>query len=204
MGEHAESVARSEWVKATDWCYWKSPQIELRNLTLGIVGFGRIGRRVAELAHAFGMRILYSSRFEPEAEPFPVERVFLDDLFSRADVISLHCSLSASNIGFVNEALLRRMKPSSFLINTARGQLINEKDLAGALREGALAGAALDVLSQEPPATDNPLLDAPGCLITPHMAWASLAARRRIAETTVTNVKVFLEGHPQNVVNAHF
>jgi len=201
VGEHAVSVERGEWQASPDWTYWKRPQIELRGLCLGIVGFGRIGRRVAELGTAFGMKIVYYSRSGSGGDFAKAKQVPLETLFSKADIISLHCSLDETNAGFVNTALLQRMKPSAFLINTARGQLINEGDLALALRQGFLAGAALDVLAVEPPGPGNPLLDAPGCLITPHMAWASLAARRRIVQATIENIRAFVSGSPVNVVN---
>ncbi len=201
VGEHAASVARGEWTSSVDWCYWKSPQIELRKLTLGIVGFGRIGQRFAELDHAFGMRIIYAARHPVNPVTFPATPVSIEMLFSQADILTLHCSPTESNYEFVNEALLRRMKRSSFLINTTRGQLINEIDLAESLKNGTLAGAALDVLSSEPPTAGNPLLGAPRCLITPHMAWATLAARKRIMDTTVSNIEAPLRGEPFNVVN---
>lgn len=197
VGAHAASVANGEWAKSADWSYWKSAQVELDGLTMGIVGYGRIGQRVAELARAFGMRVLYASRSSPEGP----ENVSVETLFRDSDVISLHCTLGPENAGFVNAALLRTMKPSAFLINTARGALVNEADLAMALREGWLAGAAVDVLSSEPPAAENPLTSAPRCLVTPHIAWASLAARRRIVKATEENVRAFVKGAPINVVN---
>jgi len=201
VGEHAVSVAQGEWQASPDWTYWKRPQIELRGLCLGIVGFGRIGRRVAELGMAFGMKIVYYSRSASGVDFAGAKQVSLETMFREADIVSLHCSLDETNTGFVNTALLQRMKPSAFLINTARGQLISEGDLALALRQGLLAGAALDVLAVEPPVSDNPLLNAPGCLITPHMAWASLAARRRIVQATIENIQAFVSGSPINVVN---
>jgi len=201
IGDHAHSVATGEWSSSLDWTYSKSPQIELDGLTLGVVGFGRIGQRVAELANAFGMNILYSSRSNLEVRGVSALRVSTQTLFSEADIISLHCSLTETTREFVDRRLVRQMKPTAFLINTARGQLINEMDLADALRNGAIAGAALDVLSAEPPIVSNPLLTAPRCLITPHIAWASLAARQRILQTTLLNITSFLRGQPINVVN---
>lgn len=202
VGEHACSVREGEWAKSPDWTYWKSPLIELDGLTLGILGFGRIGQRVAELGHALGMKIIYSARASDRAVLFPAQRVSQEELFSRSDFLSLHCGLTDETLELVNRQLLERMKPSAFLINTARGQLIRESDLADALQTGTLAGAALDVLSSEPPAPDNPLLRAPNCVITPHIAWGSLAARRRILATTIENVKSFIAGAPINVVNS--
>ncbi len=201
IGQHAESVRGGQWTASNDWSYWLTPQVELRGLTLGVVGFGRIGQRVAELAHAFGMRILYLERPTLRNVAFPAQPVSRDTLFSEADIVTLHCSLTPDNHQFVNAEVLRQMKPSAFLINTARGQLVHEADLAAALQAGVLAGAAFDVLSGEPPGPENPLLNLPQCLITPHMAWASLAARRRIVKTTVENIEAFLKGVPIHVVN---
>jgi glycerate dehydrogenase len=173
----------------------------LRNLILGVVGFGRIGQRVAELCYAFGMRVLYVTEGPTPNVAFPAQRVDLKTLFTTSDIVTLHCSLSKSNRAFFDKRMLARMKPSAFLINAARGELINEPDLAEALRDGVLAGAALDVLSAEPPVEGNPLLRAPGCLITPQMAWASLAARQRILQTTMENIEAFMRASPINVVN---
>jgi glycerate dehydrogenase len=197
VGDHARSIKDGRWLTSEDWTYQISPLIELKEKILGIVGYGRIGRRVAELARAFGMQVLYSNR-SPQlgsSESRSVER-----LFAEADFISLHCGLSAQNVGMVNEGLLRLVKPSAFLINTARGALIDEYALAEALNSGKLAGAALDVLTTEPPRSDNPLLMASNCIITPHIAWASLAARQRIMQSTTDNVEAFLRGQPINSV----
>jgi glycerate dehydrogenase len=199
IGEHARSVSEGKWSSSPDWTYWNKQLIELRDQTLGIVGFGRIGRRVAELASAFGMQVLYATRTPRTGSAY--EHRSLEELFAQSDFISLHCSLSADTRGMVDRVLLQRMKRSAFLINTARGALINEGDLAAALVSGDLAGAALDVLSSEPPRPENPLLHAPNCIITPHIAWASLAARQRIMQTTANNVKAFLAGSPTNVVS---
>jgi glycerate dehydrogenase len=167
---------------------------------MGIVGLGRIGVRVAGLARAFGMTVIAAGR-PGASSPGTAERRSIPDLFAEADVASLHCPLTVENAGFVNAELLRRMKPTAFLINTARGGLVNERDLAYALKEGWLAGAALDVVSSEPMTPQNPLRDAPSCIVTPHIAWASLAARRRLMATTVESVRAFLAGQPANVVN---
>ena len=199
---HDTAVKAGEWTVAADFCFWKSPPLELAGLTMGIVGFGRIGRRVGELAHAFGMRVLAvtpSRRGDPNYHPFAWAS--LPEVFAQADVVSLHCSLTDDNASFVNRGLLQRMKPSAFFINTARGGLVDEAALAGALQDGVLAGAAVDVVSTEPMRFDNPLLRARTCIITPHMAWGSLAARRRLMETTVQNVQAFLTGGAINVVN---
>jgi len=165
------------------------------------VGFGRIGRRVGELAHAFGMKVLAHDAVRGETPGYPVRWVERDELFATADVVSLHCPLTAENPGMVNAALLAKMKRTAFLINTARGPLVNEADLAAALNAGTIAGAAVDVVSREPIAKDNPLLGATHCIITPHIAWATLSARRRLMETTAQNVAAYLAGHPIHVVN---
>lgn len=202
VGQHAAAVAAGEWSCCPDFSFWKTPQVELAGKAMGIVGFGRIGRRVAELAHAFGMSVLASSRTHaqpPTAAPFAWCAV--DDLFARADVVSLHCPLTPETAGLVNRQRLDRMKPTALLINTARGALLVEDDLAAALNTGRLAGAAVDVVSHEPIASDNPLLTARNCLITPHMAWSTREARRRLLDTTVANITHFLAGHPTNVVS---
>lgn len=203
IGQHADSVHRGEWSRNADWCYWLTPQVELAGLTMGIVGFGRIGRRVGELAHAFGMRVLAHSPKQvnpPGYTPF-AWAASLDELAGEADVLSLHCPLTSANQGMVNRSLLGRMKPTALLINTARGALVNEQDLADALNAGVIAGAAVDVVSHEPIRAENPLLAAKNCLITPHMAWTTLAARQRLMRTTAENIAAFLRGSPINVVN---
>jgi len=197
VGLHAQSVRQGEWTRRGEWCYWDKPLVELATLTLGIVGYGRIGRAVGDLSRAFGMEVLATSRRETPG----AEKVGLDELFRRADVISLHCPLTPETDGMVNAARLALMKPTSLLINTGRGPLIVEADLAAALNAGKIGGAALDVLSVEPPAPDHPLLRAKHCLITPHIAWASRAARARLLTTVIDNLTAFAAGRPQNVVN---
>ncbi len=197
---HARSVMSGDWCEAPDFCYWKTPQMELAGKTLGIVGFGQIGKRVAALARAFEMRVLVSTRTAREAMA-GVEFVELDDLFAESDIISLHCPLSVETERLVNGQRLALVKSSAFLINTGRGGLVDEAALACALNQERLAGAGLDVLSTEPPQPDNPLLSARGCLITPHLAWATRAARQRLMQTATANVRAFLDGNPQNVVN---
>jgi len=201
VGEHARSVRESEWVRARDWCYWKTPLLELEGLTLGIVGYGRIGQTVARLAEAFGMRVITAVSSRAKELPRNIAVVELDHLFGESDVVSLHCPLSPETEQMVNAQRLARMKPSAFLLNTSRGPLIEQTALADALNSGRLAGAALDVLSVEPPGKDNPLLTAKNCLITPHIAWATRAARARLMDVAVENVRAFLAGKPQNVVN---
>jgi len=202
VGSHDALVKAGEWSRRGEFSFWDTPLIELAGLTMGIVGFGRIGRRAGELAHAFGMEVLAydPADFEPPGYS-PFARASLEEVFGKADVVSLHCPQTEANEGFVNRDLLGRMKPSAFLINTARGGLVNEADLRQALEAGRIAAAAVDVVSAEPIAPDNPLLGAPHCLITPHIAWASLSARRRLMRTTVENVRAYLRGEPVNVVN---
>jgi glycerate dehydrogenase len=202
VGQHGRVVQSGEWEKSGTWSLFKTPLVELVSKTMTIVGFGRIGRRVGELAHAFGMDVLAVDVREenpPEYQPFAFAS--LQDAFRRADVVSLNCALTEENQGMVDRALLATMKPSAFLINAARGPLIREADLARALDSTTIAGAALDVVSTEPIRSDNPLLKAKNCIITPHIAWASLEARRRLMRTTAENIEAFLRGRPQNVVN---
>jgi len=202
VGAHDAAVKAGEWTGSPDFCFWRSSPIELAGLTMGIVGFGRIGRRVGELAHAFGMRVLAANRSHREPPPYqPFAWAEVAEVCAQADVLTLHCPLTAENAQFVNRELLATMKPTAFFINTARGGLVDEAALAAALNAGGLAGAAVDVVSVEPMRPDTPLLTARHCIITPHIAWASLAARRRLMAETVRNVEAFLAGRPVNVVN---
>jgi len=202
VARHAEAVGQGEWTRQPDFSLMKTPLRELAGKTMGLVGLGRIGRRVGELARAFGMSTV---AYDPVPRSSPADDLVascdLGELFTRADVISLHCPLTPETRGLVNRERLRLVKPSAFLINTARGPLIVEEDLAEALDAGRLAGAALDVVSIEPIRPENPLLRARNCLITPHIAWATEESRRRLLEATVTNVASFLAGRPVNVVN---
>ncbi|HWB03431.1 MAG TPA: D-2-hydroxyacid dehydrogenase [Verrucomicrobiales bacterium] len=200
-GLHSDSVRAGDWTKSVDWCYWRTPLVELAGLTMGIVGYGAIGKAVARIAQAFGMQVLAATR-TPRKDEESVHFTDVDDLFRRSDVVSLHCPLTPETQGMVNAGRLATMKPSAFLINTGRGPLVVEQDLANALRNAQLAGAAMDVLSTEPPATGNPLLTAPHCLITPHLAWAARASRQRLMDAVVENVRAFLNGAPVNVVNS--
>lgn len=195
---HSADARAGGWSRNPDYCYWLSPQIELAGLTLGLVGFGQIGRAVARIARAFGMPVLVHRRNSVPPAPAGVSYVSLDRLFAESDVVSLHCPLTEETAGLVSAARLAQMKPSAFLINTARGPLIAEADLAAALRENRIAGAAVDVLSTEPPATANPLLSAPRCLVTPHIAWATAAARQRLIDLAAENLRAFLAGQPAN------
>lgn len=200
VGYHAATARNGAWSRNPDWCYWERPLLELAGLTLGIVGLGRIGTAVAKLANAFDMQILAHN---PKLRPAPryVRWVELEDLFRQSDVVSLHCPLTAQNRHMVNRERLSWMKSSAFLLNTSRGQLIDEHALAEALNAGRLAGAGLDVLSVEPPPPDNPLLSARNSIVTPHLSWATRAARSRLLQTAIANIRAFLAGHPQNVVN---
>jgi len=204
VAEHDAAVHAGAWQRCPDFSFWHRPPLELAGLTMGLVGFGRIGRRVGELAHALGMRVVASGRpgaTRSDTPPWPgFAWCEIGELFATADVVSLHCPLTADNAGFVGDALLGAMKRTAYLINTARGPLIDEPALARALAAGRPAGAALDVVSVEPMRADNPLLGAPNCIITPHLAWASLAARRRLMSTAVANVRAFLAGTPTNLV----
>lgn len=200
VGAHSDSVRAGDWVKSADWCYARFPLLELDGLTLGVVGWGRIGQATADIARAMGMKIIAASR-TPKPPRDGVEFVDTDTLFRRADVVSLHCPLTPETKNLVNAERLALMKPTALLLNTSRGPLLDETAVADALNSGRLAAAGLDVLSSEPPKADNPLLTARNCLITPHQAWAAKAARARLMETTVTNVRAFLAGTPQNVVN---
>jgi glycerate dehydrogenase len=200
-GHHAQTVRDGKWSRSADFCYWDFPLIELHGLTFGVIGFGKIGRAVAYLAQAFGMRVLVHSRSKP-LDLLPIcEFVSLEELLSRSDVVSLHCPLTPENKQFINAERLARMKPSAFLLNTGRGPLLDEQAVANALNSGTLAGAGLDVLAIEPPKADNPLLSARNCLVTPHIAWATRAARARLMNIAVENIRDFVAGKARNVVN---
>lgn len=208
VGLHSRGVRNGRWSESPDFCYWERPLVELAGLTLGILGFGAIGRAVAGIARAFGMKVI-THTLEPVVEiagDEEVTPVALDDLFRRSDVLSLHCPLMPETRGVVNAERLLLMKRSAFLVNTARGPLVDEHALAEALKSGKIAGAALDVLSTEPPAPStlseqgNPLLSAKNCVITPHVAWATRASRERLMATAVDNVRCFLAGRPRNTV----
>ena len=202
---HDASVRAGEWSRAVDWCYWKSPQRELTGLNMGIMGFGNIGRRVGELAHAFGMSVLahsHSAGMQPDYAPFRfVDR---DTLFAEADVLTLHCPLTDATRGLVSRERLATMKPGALLINTARGPLLDEAAVAEALHSGHLGGFGADVLSTEPPEPNNPLLGTPNTLITPHISWATVKARRNITRLAAENIRAWQEGQPRNVVNREY
>jgi len=197
---HSELVKQGEWTRS-EWCFWRTPLSELAGQTIGIVGFGRIGRRIGEIATAFKMKVLANDVYRGNPPSFPFAWREVPELFAESDVVTLHCNLTPENTGMVKQALLERMKPTAYLINTARGPLVNDADLTDALRHGKLAGAALDVVTTEPIPADNPLLQAPNLTLTPHIAWAALAARRRLTQITADNVAAFLAGQPRNLVN---
>ena len=202
VGLHSDAVAAGQWHSNPDFCFWNTPLVELAGKTMGIIGFGRIGRNVGELAHAFGMNVLAVDIYQGNAPDYlPFSWATEEEAFGLGDVISLNCALNADNQGFVNKRRLERMKKSAFLINTARGKLVNETDLAEALANGEIAGAGLDVVSTEPIRKDNPLLGVKNCLITPHIAWASLDSRKRLMRTVANNLKGFLQGNTPNQVN---
>lgn len=200
VGEHDADVHAGGWSKSESWCYWLQPMVELAGKRVGIIGYGRIGQAFGAIAQAMGMTVLAHSRSRPLPESAQLRYVDLDTLYAEADVISLHCPLTPQTKGMINREALAKMKRSALLLNASRGDLINEADLAAALNEERIAGAAVDVLSSEPPGADNPLLNAKNCIITPHIAWASVDARGRILATTVENVRSFINGDPQNRV----
>lgn len=200
-GQHGDAVRNGAWTRSSDWCFWQRPLIEIRSKTLGIVGYGRIGQKVAQIAEAFGMNVIVTSNRRPADLAPGVQWSTLDEVFAVSDFVSLHCPLQRSTCGIVNSARIAKMKNGAFLINTSRGGLIVEEDLASALNSGKLAGAALDVLSTEPPSSSNPLLQAKNCIITPHIAWATREARARLMDIATANLKDWLDGHPQNVVS---
>ncbi len=200
ISKHAESVKNGEWANSIDFSYHLTPQTELAGKTLGIIGFGQIGKAVAKIGLAFGMNIIFHNRSQKETN-LNARQVDLDTLLAESDFLSINCPLTDENAGFINKSAIDKMKTSAILINTGRGPLINENDLAEALNNGRIAGAGLDVLSTEPPAPDNPLLLAKNCYITPHIAWATTEARERLMEIATENLKTFLKGKPQNKVN---
>ena len=204
VGHHAETVRAGRWSAGLDFSYQDFPLIELRGLTLGIIGFGQIGQAVARLARAFGLRVVAHRRprhLADDGEWGDIEFVDLDTLFGRSDIVTLHCPLTPETTGLIGPGSLRRMKPSAFLLNTSRGPLVDEAALAEALDAGRLAGAGLDVLSREPPPLDNPLLRARNCLVTPHIAWASGAARARLMTAIAGNLRAFQMGQRLNRVD---
>ncbi|MFR8078205.1 MAG: D-2-hydroxyacid dehydrogenase [Christensenellales bacterium] len=199
---HADSVRRGDWVKSADFCYWKAPLTELAGKTMGLVGFGKIGRRTARLAEAFGMRTLaYSRRPQTSSAPAGTAFVPLQTLLAQSDIVSLHCPLTDRTHHLINDDTLRQCKPGAILINTARGPLVDHAAVAHALHSGQLSYYVADVAEHEPMAADDPLLGAPRCLFTPHIAWAARESRQRLMDMAAENIQAFLRGTPQNVVN---
>lgn len=201
IGHHDQLVHAGKWSQCPTFCFWDTPQMELAGKTMGIIGFGSIGRAVGRIAAALGMRILaYSRSTCPEGEAIGTY-VDLEQLLRESDVVSLHCPLFPQTQNILNAATIEKMKDGAILLNTARGQLVDEQALAAALHSGKLRGAAVDVVSREPMDPHNPLLTAPNCIITPHMAWAQGEARQRIIDMTADNIRSFQQGKPRNVVN---
>lgn len=201
IGLHDRAVHQGKWCECRSFCFWDTPQMELSGKTLGIIGFGRIGQAVAKLARAFNMEVLAYTRTPKPEHLALAECVDLDTLYARSDFITLHCPLFPENTGMINADSIKKMKNGVMLINTARGGLLDEAAVAQALSSGKLRGAAVDVLSEEPMKKDNPLLTAPNCIITPHMAWAPIESRQRLLDCVVENIRGFLSGKLQNVVN---
>ncbi|HET7180224.1 MAG TPA: D-2-hydroxyacid dehydrogenase [Chryseosolibacter sp.] len=199
---HSDSVREGKWTKASDWCYWDYPLVELAGKTMGIIGYGNIGQKVGAMAAAFGMRVIYTGRsLTADGAAAVGQRVGLEDLLPESDVVSIHCPLTPETNGLINAATLRRMKKTAFLLNTSRGPIIVDRDLAEALNDGIISGAGIDVLSAEPPPANNPLLAARNCVITPHIAWATREARSRLMKMAEENLAAFVSGAPINVVN---
>lgn len=199
---HANAVADGEWAKATQFCFWKTPGMELEGKTLGIVGFGNIGQAVAKLGHAFGMNVVvYAPRPKPAPDFTPFSFVDFPSLLKISDVVTLHCPLTPENQYCINKDSLQTMKKTSYLINCSRGALIHQQDLSDALKNGVIAGAGLDVVEVEPMPNDNPLRTTPNCVITPHMAWAPIECRTRLVDMALDNIQAFLDKKPTNVVN---
>ena len=199
VGEHSRGVMAGDWVRSIDFCYWQYPQIELAGKTFGIIGMGKIGQAAGKLADAFGMKVLYHAHHAREL-PYPATFCSLEDLLAQSDVISLHCPLTDETAAIINPHTISMMKKDAILLNTARGPLVDEQAVADALKEGKLTGYAADVVGREPMAADSPLLGAPRCILTPHIAWASHAARGRLMDVAIGNVFAFCEGKRQNRV----
>lgn len=201
IGHHDASVHGGNWAKCIDWCYWDYPLIELDGKTIGIIGFGRIGQSEGRIAKAMGMKVLAYDLYPNDSGRAIADYVSLDELYAKADVISLHCNLTPENTCMINKDSIAKMKDGVILINNARGQLINEQDVADALNSGKMGAAGLDVVYTEPIREDNPLLKAKNCIITPHISWAPKESRQRIMDCAVENAKAYIAGSPINVVN---
>ena len=201
IGHHDTTVHGGKWTASPDWCYWDYPLIELAGKTMGIIGFGRIGQTTGRIANALNMQVIAYDERPNDAGKSIAGYVSLDELFSRSDVIALHCPLFPSTQGLINKNTIAKMKDGVILINNSRGQLVVEQDLADALNSGKVYAAGLDVVSTEPVSADNPLLQAKNCIITPHISWASKESRQRLMDIAVHNLRAFIEGQPVNVVN---
>ncbi|WP_026477390.1 D-2-hydroxyacid dehydrogenase [Alkaliphilus transvaalensis] len=200
VGNHSEAVYKGKWTNSQDWCFWNHPLIELEGKTMGIIGYGRIGQRVARIAHGFGMKVIAFNHRPKALDGDVVTFVDLDELYKKSDVISLHCPLFEDTKGMINKETIEKMKDGVLIINTSRGPLIDEEDLAGALNRGKIGGAAVDVVTTEPIKESNPLLKSKNCIITPHIAWAPKEARSRLMEIAIDNLEKYLSGNPVNVV----
>jgi glycerate dehydrogenase len=200
--KHSDSVMEGKWAKSPDFSYSDFPLIELSGKTFGIIDFGNIGKKVADIATVFGMNIIASSRHQTDqSERKNFRWAEIIEVLEQADIVSIHCPLTPETKGLINSESLKRMKSSAFLINTSRGPVVVEQDLADALNNGIIGGAGIDVLSSEPPSKDNPLFKAKNCIITPHIAWATKEARVRLMDIAVNNVEAFINGKPVNVVS---
>ena len=203
IGEHSDAVKAGEWTSNPDWCFWKYPLVELDGKTMGIIGFGRIGQDTGKIAQALGMKVLAYDAFKrPELETETCHYVDLDILLAESDVIALHCPLFPDTEGIINKDTIAKMKDGVMIINNSRGPLVVEQDLRDALDSGKVAGAAVDVVSTEPIRMDNPLIGAKNVIITPHISWAPKESRQRLMNIAVDNLKCYVEGKPQKVVNA--
>jgi glycerate dehydrogenase len=200
--KHSDAVLDGKWARSKDFCFWDYPLIELAGKTLGIIGFGTIGQKVADIAAAFDMNVVATGRRQTnQSHRENFKWVGLDELLHQSDMVSIHCPLTAETQGLINTDSLQKMKPTAFLINTSRGPIVNDADLADALNNDIIAGAGIDVLSKEPPSTDSPLFKAKNIIITPHIAWAAKEARARLMDTVVSNLQAFAAGQSVNVVN---
>lgn len=200
--QHSHAVMEGKWAASADWCFWDYPLVELAGKTIGIIGFGRIGQQVGDVATAFGMHIIGNSRTQTDqSHRKNFKWADVPQLLEQSDVVSIHCPLLPETQGLINRESLKQMKKSAFLLNTSRGPIIVDEDLADALNNEVIAGAGIDVLSVEPPSKENPLFKAKNCIITPHIAWATKEARRRLMDITVDNLTAFINGAPVNVVN---
>ncbi len=201
VGHYARQSREGRWSRNEDFCYWDTPLPELAGKTMGIVGLGHIGMKVARIAREFGMDVFASTSKHSSSLPDGIQKTTLQGLLGVSDILTLHCPLTDNTRGMINSTILKRMKRGAILINTGRGPLVNEADVAAALKSGQLGGYGADVMCQEPPAVDNPLLSAPNAFITPHIAWATFEARGRLLDIAVENLRTFMEGSPANVVN---